>query len=197
MTCNTFGQWEIYQGESCSPQVCVDASQTTGPLTAACTSECTSGATQCYSPYGVETCADGVWGGGSDYGCGAVPDYSGAFSCWNGACVECNATYLSTLRPNLEQCNLASATLDGLYMGNWDLAQAQLDGASLIGANLTGTDLEYANLTGANLTNANLTNAYLDAATMTNAVLTGVIWSNTTCPDETNSDSNGGTCVGH
>ena len=29
------------------------------------------------------------------------------------------------------------------------------------------------------------------------AVLTGVTWDNTTCPDGTNSDVNGGTCEGH
>jgi hypothetical protein len=34
-------------------------------------------------------------------------------------------------------------------------------------------------------------------ADLTNADLTGVTWSHTFCPDHTNSDDNGGTCVGH
>jgi hypothetical protein len=63
------------------------------------------------------------------------------------------------------------------------------------GCNLTG-----ANLTNANLTNANLTSANLAGATFTGANVTGVLWSNTTCPDSTNSGTNGSSpesCVGH
>jgi hypothetical protein len=42
------------------------------------------------------------------------------------------------------------------------------------------------------LSGANLANGNFKGATMT-----GVIWSNTTCPDGTNSTHDGGTCVGH
>jgi len=44
-------------------------------------------------------------------------------------------------------------------------------------------------LAGANLTGADLTGAKLQGAT-----LTGAVWSNTTCPDGTNSNDDGGTC---
>jgi hypothetical protein len=45
-----------------------------------------------------------------------------------------------------------------------------------------------------NFTDANLG----DAANLDRAVgIDSTIWSDTTCPDETNSDSNGGTCVNH
>jgi uncharacterized protein YjbI with pentapeptide repeats len=48
------------------------------------------------------------------------------------------------------------------------------------------------------LNNANFTNANLNQAIgFTTATLTSPIWSNTTCPDGTNSDTNGGTCIGH
>jgi uncharacterized protein YjbI with pentapeptide repeats len=56
------------------------------------------------------------------------------------------------------------------------------------------------------LSNANLKGAYLYHDNFTNANLSGAIgdpssegatFSNTTCPDGTNSDANGGTCVGH
>ena len=60
------------------------------------------------------------------------------------------------------------------------------------GACLTGAALNGADLTGANLTGTNLTDSDLSGAT-----LTAVIWSNTTCPDGTNSNSDGGTCVNH
>ena len=39
--------------------------------------------------------------------------------------------------------------------------------------------------------------ADLSGAIFTGATLAGIIWSNTTCPNGTNSDDNGGTCIGH
>lgn len=82
--------------------------------------------------------------------------------------------------------------------------------ASLVGCNLSQADLAGADLykTGARLKearayNAMFTGAVLVNADLTNAVgltadaLTGVIWGNTTCPDETKSDDVGGTCLGH
>ena len=62
---------------------------------------------------------------------------------------------------------------------------------------LANSDLTGANLTGANLTNASLYNANLTNANLTGANVSGVQWQHTTCPDGTNSDNNGGTCVGH
>jgi uncharacterized protein YjbI with pentapeptide repeats len=47
------------------------------------------------------------------------------------------------------------------------------------------------------LSGANLFDANLSGADLTGATLTGVIWAHTICPDGTNSDDNGGTCVGH
>ena len=55
-----------------------------------------------------------------------------------------------------------------------------------------------ADLTGADLTGANLTNANLTGATSKGAHFDHVIWSNTTCPDSSNSDAyTPHTCVGH
>jgi hypothetical protein len=75
---------------------------------------------------------------------------------------------------------------------NSDLRNADLRGASLRNADLTGADLTGANLLGADLRGAMTTNA---------------IFSNTTCPDGTNSSAStrpntsgqlvGGTCDGH
>ena len=68
---------------------------------------------------------------------------------------------------------------------NWqnqtrDLSYAELYQADLFAADLTGAYLYYADLTGADLTDADLTAVY---------------WYDTTCPDGTNSDDNGNTCV--
>jgi uncharacterized protein YjbI with pentapeptide repeats len=58
--------------------------------------------------------------------------------------------------------------------------------------NLTDADLQGVNLNGADLSGANLMGASLEGAN-TNKV----VWSNTTCPDGTNSNTDGGTCQGH
>lgn len=81
------------------------------------------------------------------------------------------------------------------------------------GTNFTGSNFSSTNLTSAifrdaimqntNFNNSNLTSATFDntdltgATNMSTATRTGVTWSNSTCPDGTNSDTNGGTCEGH
>ncbi len=50
-------------------------------------------------------------------------------------------------------------------------------------------------MSGVFLAGANLTGAFLTGADLTFAHLDGAIWSNTTCPDGTNSDDDGGTCA--
>ena len=110
----------------------------------------------------------------------------------------------------LAGCNLKEANLAGAYLKNRDLsdanlkganlARANLSGANLSGANLKETDLTEANLVGANLKNvnlkdANLTDANIALANLKGANVKDVVWSNTVCPDGTNSDANGGTCV--
>jgi Bacterial Ig-like domain (group 3)/Pentapeptide repeats (8 copies)/Domain of unknown function DUF11 len=93
--------------------------------------------------------------------------------------------------------NLKGASLKGATLVGTDFTGAILWGANLSGADLTGANLTGANLTGANLLNANLTDANLTGAVTAGANFNGVIWSNTTCPDGTNSTTDGGTCIGH
>jgi uncharacterized protein YjbI with pentapeptide repeats len=57
---------------------------------------------------------------------------------------------------------------------------SELQSANFVGANLSGADLASAKLSGANPSGANLT---------------GVQWSDTLCPDYTNSNVDGGTCA--
>jgi hypothetical protein len=75
-----------------------------------------------------------------------------------------------------------------------------LSDAVLISDDLSRYDLSGANLSGANLAGADLSKARLEGATLTAAILTAVTWSNTICPDGTNSATNGTSpesCVGH
>jgi hypothetical protein len=64
-------------------------------------------------------------------------------------------------------------------------------------ADVLGADLRDAKLNGANLEGADLTQANLGGASLTGAHLKNVKWFNTTCPDGTNSDNHGSTCLGH
>ena len=83
--------------------------------------------------------------------------------------------------------NLSEATLSGVAMYG-----ADLEGANMTGAMMVLTDLTKANLTGANLTDATLHNAKLENALYDSTTIwpTSGYWSNTTCPDGTNSDNN-------
>ncbi len=85
-----------------------------------------------------------------------------------------------------------------------------LSGADLSGVDLTNSRIHDINLSNANLYNANLSNAYITSSNLSNAYLynanlsgaslpssndlTNVVWTNTICPDGTNSDDNGDTC---
>jgi probable HAF family extracellular repeat protein len=95
-------------------------------------------------------------------------------------------------KETLAGCNLKGVKLAGAYLNSADLSGTNLKDANLARANLSGANLKGANLAGANLANANLTGAKLGRANVK-----GVIWSNTICPDGTNSDAHNGTCNGH
>ena len=83
--------------------------------------------------------------------------------------------------------------------GAWHLVRGYLvgPGADLAGADLSGADLSGFDLSGADLANANFTGADLTGADLTGAALNNATWHNTACPDGTNSDDDGGTCVNH
>lgn len=115
--------------------------------------------------------------------------------------------YTAFIGAPTETSSLYQADLSNAHLRGANLTGANLTQAKLIGANLSSTDtdpncplgnpLRAANLTNANLTGANLTDANLRGANLSLATLTGVIWKNTTCPDSTNTDTNGGSCMNH
>jgi hypothetical protein len=94
-------------------------------------------------------------------------------------------------------CNLAIADLQNAILQDDNLARAILQSANLSGANLDGADLSRANLAGANLAGASVQNVNLAGAILTGANLSGMAWSNTTCPDGTNSNKDKRTCQHH
>jgi len=98
---------------------------------------------------------------------------------------------------DLSAADFTDANATGAQLSSADLSSAtventDLDNATVTGAGLAGTDLTTAQLTG--LTDANLTEANLDGAYFDDTTLTGVTWSDTTCPDGTNSNQHDSGC---
>lgn len=119
-----------------------------------------------------------------------------------------------------QRCHTRPADLttnaNGDYLGGVDWRGCDKSGLSMWGPRVGGTETELltnADLRDVNFTLANLIGIYasgvnLDGARFVNASLAysdfsganitaSTVFINTTCPDETNSDVNGGTCVGH
>jgi len=107
----------------------------------------------------------------------------------------------------LSAAKFVDARLNNANLSDSDLQHADLTGARLKRAKLTGADLRRssfggaslrkASLGGADLSAADLSGADLGSADLAGARLDDVVWSGSTCPDGTNSDTNGGTCCGH
>lgn len=95
-------------------------------------------------------------------------------------------------RVNFENTNLTSTNLS-----NSELSDSFFINTNADEANFTNARIESANFDGANLNQVNFTNANLLNSDLSSATLTDVLWSNTTCPDGTNSNGNGNTCEGH
>ena len=126
---------------------------------------------------------------------------------------------------NLQGADFTNADLAGLDLSGANLQKAVFDGANLAGTNLSGSNMQSDSFVGADLTGANLSGANLQKSDFTNAILVGanlqganmqnsdmtganlhqaltnganlnkVTWSNTTCPDGTNSSSHGSSCA--
>jgi uncharacterized protein YjbI with pentapeptide repeats len=129
-----------------------------------------------------------------------------------------NLTNANLYGDNLAGANLQGAILTGNDMtavesgkvtgtpaelpANWSLRDGYLLGpnaglvsANLAGVDLTGVDLDHADLYLGTLADANLTDVNFRGAGLDVVDLTGATWSNTICPDGTNSDNDQGTCA--
>jgi probable HAF family extracellular repeat protein len=138
---------------------------------------------------GVATCSISF---GTAGGHNIVAKYSGA-----GLFQGSTSPTFTQVVTNSACATLAGCNLHGLNLSNANLVNAVLAQANANKINLSNSDLSGANLTNVNLNGADLTGANLTGANLTGANINNVIWSNTTCPDGTNSDAHGGTCVGH
>ena len=106
---------------------------------------------------------------------------------------------------NWSGCDKTGLSMWGPRVGGAEtenLTNADLRGVNLTLANIIGVEF-HANLEGALIKNASLAYSNMEGAyvvTAADALAYGAaetVFINTTCPDETNSDNNGGTCAGH
>jgi hypothetical protein len=124
--------------------------------------------------------------------------------------IVCPGCWFSSGRPDDGMlARMKGAYLSGSGMENMDLSRADLSGTDLRGAQMNNTNLSGAILYDADLSpkpvgatgeyETNLTGANLSDADLTGVKgLNKVTWSNTTCPDGSNTDTNGDdTCEGH
>jgi hypothetical protein len=92
---------------------------------------------------------------------------------------------------DLTTANLTNASADSANLSGADIDHGYLINTDLIGAVLTSAEMSDTNVASANMTEADLGDAEMQTAKGTNSV----VWSDTTCPDETNSDADNGTCL--
>jgi uncharacterized protein YjbI with pentapeptide repeats len=89
---------------------------------------------------------------------------------------------------SMRSISAIGATFDAADLRDVDARDGDFRAARMVDADLRGAHLDRVDFTMANLTGARLDRA---------SGLASVTWSATICPDGTNSDANGGTCVGH
>jgi hypothetical protein len=106
-----------------------------------------------------------------------------------------NLTGVDVQGTNLQGAKLSGSNLKGATLAGADLSGANVSGVNLKGDSLRDANLSGANLQGSNLQGADLTGANLHGASLSGANLQGITWSNTVCPDGTNSDNDHGTCT--
>ncbi|HSX43485.1 MAG TPA: pentapeptide repeat-containing protein [Candidatus Saccharimonadales bacterium] len=104
------------------------------------------------------------------------------------------------MNSNFSHVDFRTATFPAqpAYQGSTPLfSNSNLSDTNFSGQNLSNFQLQYNNASNANFSNIDFSNASVQGTDLSSANVTGVTWSNTTCPDQTNSDNNGGTCAGH
>ena len=87
---------------------------------------------------------------------------------------------------DLTTVNFSNADMEDAILGNTYIYSTSFDGADLTNASFDGATLIFVGFSDANLTGSDIGQAEL---------LQNIDWSNTICPDGTNSDSDGDTCI--
>jgi uncharacterized protein YjbI with pentapeptide repeats len=109
---------------------------------------------------------------------------------------------------DLRYASFTSSAMTGTRFGDATLHGSAFTDDDLTNAEFYSSDLERVEFNGATLVNAKFAGAKFPLTAFIDSDLTGAsfagdadlsttLWVNTICPDGTNSDSHGSTCVGH
>ena len=139
-----------------------------------------------------------------EYGSG--PAYAGqdlvqpVFISQNLMCADFSGASVS--QGNFSEANAYKADFTGAELGQPVFRNTLLDAALFISVDAAQPHFEGASAVGADFSNATLSqpvfvSTSLLSADLTSAVMVMPQFLNTVCPDSTNSDDNGGTCMGH
>ncbi len=90
-------------------------------------------------------------------------------------------------------CRFVGVSVQGVIFKNGHLSNSVFQNVDFTGANFQNVQFINTGFSSSNLTNADFTGASF-SGDFSNSSAT---WNNTTCPDGTNSDNDGNTCVGH
>ncbi|MCK9361083.1 pentapeptide repeat-containing protein [Patescibacteria group bacterium] len=94
--------------------------------------------------------------------------------------------------------DFSSSTLVNAYLAGSSFGGSDFSNANFTNAKLNGTGLQNIDMTGATFVNADLSNADLTGSTgLTTSSISGTVWDDSRCPDGSDSDVNGDTCLNH
>lgn len=81
----------------------------------------------------------------------------------------------------------------------FEMSDVNLSGANFSGVSFVTYGSQFTSViaTNTNFSNASFENTIFNNTNLSSANLTNTTWTNVTCPDGTNSDNNGNTCLGH
>lgn len=103
-----------------------------------------------------------------------------------------NLESTSLVHSNFSNVDMRGAIFNNIHFISSDLTNADFSNVTLQDGEVQGTIVDHTNFT-----NVHFNNQLLVGSNFSTAILTGALWSNTICPDNTNSDNNGNTCIGH
>jgi hypothetical protein len=99
---------------------------------------------------------------------------------------------------NFTGANFAGSQLDITSGANINFSSSNFTNVDFSNRNFSGVNLFRANLQNVNFSNTHLSGLSMgEAANATTANFSGATWQYVTCPDATNSEDHGSTCIGH
>lgn len=93
--------------------------------------------------------------------------------------------------------DFSNTAFGSMEFNGTDFSNTTFEDTYFYEAHFSAADLTDTNFDGSTFQTSGFYDSDLTGATFVGADTSGISWSNTTCPDGTDSDNNGNTCVGH